>query len=96
MKRITYQIDSFTREKFKGNPAGVIINADGLSDEQMQRIARELNNSESARIQLPATPMGRWGGTWSKTGSLRRRVIISNSTADRGRPSSAPARFTSG
>jgi PhzF family phenazine biosynthesis protein len=45
---ITYQIDAFTKEKFKGNPAGVIVNADGLSDRQMQLIARELNNSETA------------------------------------------------
>lgn len=47
-KLITYQIDSFTREKFSGNPAGVVVNADGLSDNQMQLIARELNNSETA------------------------------------------------
>ena len=47
-KLITYQVDSFTKEKFKGNPAGVVINADGLSDIQMQLIARELNNSETA------------------------------------------------
>ena len=45
-----YQIDSFTKEKFTGNPAGVITNADGLSDEQMQMIARELNNSETVFI----------------------------------------------
>lgn len=47
-KRITYQIDSFTKEKFKGNPAGVVVNADGLTDYQMQQLARELNNSETA------------------------------------------------
>lgn len=47
-KLITYQIDSFTKERFKGNPAGVVINADGLNDTQMQQIARELNNSETA------------------------------------------------
>lgn len=47
-KRITYQIDSFTKERFKGNPAGVVLNADGLSEDQMQLIARELNNSETA------------------------------------------------
>jgi PhzF family phenazine biosynthesis protein len=52
-KLITYQIDSFTKEKFKGNPAGVVINADGLSDEQMQFIARELNNSETAFLISP-------------------------------------------
>jgi PhzF family phenazine biosynthesis protein len=52
-KYITYQIDSFTKEKFKGNPAGVVLNADGLSDEQMQMIARELNNSETAFLFSP-------------------------------------------
>ena len=45
-----YQIDSFTRNKFHGNPAGVVPNADGLTEEQMQRIAREMNNSETAFI----------------------------------------------
>lgn len=45
-----YQIDSFTKEKFTGNPAGVITNADGLSDNEMQKIAREMNNSETAFI----------------------------------------------
>ncbi|MEE8072070.1 PhzF family phenazine biosynthesis isomerase [Clostridioides difficile] len=39
-----------TKEKFTGNPAGVITNADGLSESQMQKIARELNNSETAFI----------------------------------------------
>jgi PhzF family phenazine biosynthesis protein len=49
MKRyIVYQIDSFTKELFKGNPAGVVMNADGLSEAQMQMIARELNNSETS------------------------------------------------
>lgn len=52
MKKIynLYQIDSFTKEKFSGNPAGVITNADGLTDCEMQKIARELNNSETAFI----------------------------------------------
>lgn len=45
-----YQIDSFTKEKFTGNPAGVVTNADGLTEEDMQKIARELNNSETAFI----------------------------------------------
>ena len=47
-KRIVYQIDSFTKEKFKGNPAGVVLNANGLTEAEMQLIARELNNSETA------------------------------------------------
>lgn len=45
-----FQIDAFTRDKFSGNPAGVITNADGLTDCEMQKIARELNNSETAFI----------------------------------------------
>ncbi len=52
-KLIVYQIDSFTKEKFKGNPAGVVVNADGLNEMQMQLIARELNNSETAFFFSP-------------------------------------------
>lgn len=48
-----YQVDSFTTDIFGGNPAGVVPDADGLSDEQMQAIARELNNSETAFILSP-------------------------------------------
>jgi len=33
-----YQIDSFTKEKFTGNPAGVITNAGGLTDYEMQNM----------------------------------------------------------
>lgn len=51
-----YQVDSFTRERFHGNPAGVIPNADGLTEEQMQRIARELNNSETAFMFTSNSP----------------------------------------
>lgn len=45
-----YQIDSFSDKKFFGNPAGVVYKADGLKEADMQRIARELNNSETAFI----------------------------------------------
>ncbi|WP_088186721.1 PhzF family isomerase [Desulfosporosinus sp. FKA] len=48
-----YQVDSFTTEKFKGNPAGVVLNADDLSEKEMLQIARELNNSETAFILSP-------------------------------------------
>ncbi|QEE30212.1 PhzF family phenazine biosynthesis isomerase [Terriglobus albidus] len=48
-----FQVDVFTREKFAGNPAGVILNADGLTDFEMQKIARELNNSETAFVFSP-------------------------------------------
>ena len=48
-----YQIDAFTKNRFEGNPAGVVSNADGLDESQMQAIARELNNSETAFILSP-------------------------------------------
>jgi PhzF family phenazine biosynthesis protein len=45
-----YQVDAFTTERFSGNAAGVVPEADALNDAQMQAIARELNNSETAFI----------------------------------------------
>jgi PhzF family phenazine biosynthesis protein len=51
-----YQVDAFTTEKFQGNPAGVVPDADGLSEDQMQVIARELNNSETAFVLSPDGP----------------------------------------
>lgn len=45
-----YQVDAFTREKWTGNPAGVVPDARGLSERDMQLIARELNNSETAFV----------------------------------------------
>jgi len=54
MKKIRfYQVDAFTHQKFKGNPAGVVPEADGLSEDQMQEIAREMNNSETAFMLSP-------------------------------------------
>lgn len=56
-----FQVDSFTKSKFCGNPAGVVLNADGLSEEQMQQIAKELNNSETAFIlSLPPPIITMW------------------------------------
>lgn len=51
-----YQVDAFTTEKFRGNPAGVVLNGDNLTDQEMQAIARELNNSETAFLLSPDSP----------------------------------------
>ncbi|WP_426701530.1 PhzF family isomerase [Rhodanobacter sp. Col0626] len=51
-----YQIDAFTKTRFTGNPAGVVPEAAGLDEAQMQAIARELNNSETAFILPPRGP----------------------------------------
>src|SRR6201998_3796019 len=48
-----HQVDAFTREPFTGNPTGVVLNADSLSEAQMLAIARELNNAETAFILAP-------------------------------------------
>jgi len=45
-----YIVASFTTSPLKGNPAGVILNADVLSNEEMQRIASELQCSETAFV----------------------------------------------
>ena len=55
-KYIVYRVDAFTKSKFQGNPAGVVVNADGLSEKQMQILAKELNNSETAFLFAPDDP----------------------------------------
>lgn len=42
-----YKIDAFSNKPFEGNPAGVML-GEGLSSELMQKIAREMNVSETA------------------------------------------------
>ncbi|MEK5431611.1 PhzF family phenazine biosynthesis protein [Lysinibacillus sp. FSL R7-0073] len=49
-----FYVDAFTTETFGGNPAGVIPNAENLTDEDMQKIANELNLSETAFL-LPTS-----------------------------------------
>jgi PhzF family phenazine biosynthesis protein len=46
----TYIVDSFTDKPFKGNPAGVCVLYQGLSNTQMLSIAKELGLSETAFI----------------------------------------------
>ena len=53
MKTDFYRCDAFTTEPGKGNPAGVVPDARGLSDEQMQKIAAWANYSETAFV-LPS------------------------------------------
>ena len=38
-----FHVDAFTRERFCGNPAIIVLDADELSEEQMQTIATEIN-----------------------------------------------------
>lgn len=43
-----YIANAFTNKPFKGNPAGVVLEADLLNEKQMQRIAADLKCSETA------------------------------------------------
>lgn len=43
-----YIANAFTNKPFKGNPAGVVLEADLLNKKQMQRIAADLKCSETA------------------------------------------------
>ncbi|WP_026884548.1 PhzF family phenazine biosynthesis protein [Clostridium akagii] len=45
-----YQVDSFTSERFKGNPAGVCILEEFANDKSMLNMAREMNLSETAFV----------------------------------------------
>ena len=46
-------VDVFTNQRFGGNPLAVFPNAQGLTDEQMQKIAREVNYSETTFVMPP-------------------------------------------
>ncbi len=54
MKVNVKKVDAFTETPLMGNPAGVVIKADGLTPEQMQAVAREMSVPETAFI-LPAS-----------------------------------------
>ena len=48
-----FQVDAFTTDRFTGNPAGVVLDADSLGDAEMLAIARELNNADTAFVLKP-------------------------------------------
>lgn len=48
------QVDVFSHEPYRGNPVAVILDAEGMDDEAMRRIARWTNLSETTFV-LPAT-----------------------------------------
>jgi trans-2,3-dihydro-3-hydroxyanthranilate isomerase len=53
MNRRYITVDVFTDRAFGGNPLGVVLDAGGLSTEQMQAIAREFNYSETTFVLPP-------------------------------------------
>ena len=47
-------VDVFTQTALLGNPVAVVLNADGLSDAQMQAFARWTNLSETTFVMQPS------------------------------------------
>src|ERR1044071_779859 len=56
MKRRYMTVDVFTDRAFGGNPLAVVLDAEGLSTERMQAIAREFNYSETTFVLPPKDP----------------------------------------
>lgn len=50
------QVDVFTDRPFGGNPLAVFLDAEGLDDDEMQMIAREMNLSETTFVLPPTDP----------------------------------------
>ncbi|HSE05467.1 MAG TPA: PhzF family phenazine biosynthesis protein, partial [Methylomirabilota bacterium] len=50
------QVDVFTDRVFGGNPLAVVLEATGLSDVEMQAVAREMNCSETTFLLPPTRP----------------------------------------
>src|SRR4051794_33974683 len=57
MRRPFRQVDVFSSEPFRGNPVAVVLDAEGLTTDQMQRLAHWTNLSETTFV-LPPTVEG--------------------------------------
>ncbi|MFH8616167.1 PhzF family phenazine biosynthesis isomerase [Streptomyces sp. NPDC017979] len=51
-------VDAFSARPLSGNPVAVVLEGDDLTAEQMQRIAREMNLSETTFVLRPRDPDG--------------------------------------
>lgn len=59
-----YQVDAFTRDVFRGNPAAVCPTDAWLPDEVMQKLALENNLSETAFVVPDGTGQADYGLRW--------------------------------
>ena len=48
-----FQVDAFTAQHFNGNPAGVVLDAEHLSETELQAIAREMRGGDTAFVLPP-------------------------------------------
>ena len=58
------QVDAFTDRPFSGNPAGVVLDAAGLGEGRMQRIATEMNLAETAFVSPSPREGADFGLRW--------------------------------
>ncbi|MCB0966497.1 MAG: PhzF family phenazine biosynthesis protein [Ilumatobacter sp.] len=56
MQRRFAQLDVFTRDPMRGNPLAVVVDGDGLSDDEMARFANWTNLSETTFLVPPSDP----------------------------------------
>ena len=57
MRRAYRIVDVFTEAPLAGNPLAVVLDAEGLDDARMQRIAREFNLAETVFVLPPRDPV---------------------------------------
>jgi PhzF family phenazine biosynthesis protein len=50
-----FHVDAFTRQRFRGNPAIVVLDADDLTEEEMQTIAAEVNGETGFLLEADAS-----------------------------------------
>ena len=55
-RRSFKQVDVFTAEPYRGNPLAVVLDADGVTTEQMQQFANWTNLSETTFLLPPTHP----------------------------------------
>ena len=58
LKLPLYTVDVFAESKFAGNQLAVVRNASSLSDDEMQKIAKEMNYSETSFIRSDRKAQG--------------------------------------
>jgi trans-2,3-dihydro-3-hydroxyanthranilate isomerase len=57
MPRAYYTLDVFSDTALAGNPLAVVLDAQGLDDARMQRVAREFNLAETVFVSDPRNPI---------------------------------------
>ena len=58
-----FTVDSFTTQAFRGNPAAVCLLDQDISEEEMQKIASEMNLSETSFV-IPIDKEGSYNLRW--------------------------------